>query len=343
MRRIFRNFEVSLIISALMTAFVWPAAANETAQPAGRCAGKDMLAELASSEPQSYRKVIEAAESAENGKALYWKIEKGSLAPSYLYGTMHVSDSRITSLPEPVTAAIGQSKTVVLEVADLSPESMGGAILGSANLIFYADGRSLADQLSDDELKQVQAIAASAGIPADFAKTLKPWLVTTLLSASDCERRQLASGAQVLDMRIAALAKAREVPVQGLETAEEQLASLSSVPEDQQVKILKAGLKYANRRDDLLETVAQMYLRRQMGAAMPFQVAISEKFGFSAADFAGFEKALLTDRNARMSQRAEPILAKGGAFIAVGALHLPGKAGLVALLRAAGYTVTALE
>jgi uncharacterized protein YbaP (TraB family) len=141
-------------------------------------------------------------------------------------------------------------------------------------------------------------------------------------------------------MRVAALAKASRVPVKGLETAEEQLASLSGVPDDQQIAMLKAGLKYADRRDDLLETVAQMYLKRQMGAAMPFQIALAEKHGFKAADFAGFEKALLVDRNARMSERAQPILAKGGAFIAVGALHLPGKTGLVELLRRSGYTVT---
>lgn len=40
---------------------------------------------------------------------------------------------------------------------------------------------------------------------------------------------------------------------------------------------------------------------------------------------------------------AEPLLTQGGAFIAVGALHLPGKQGLVALLRQAGYAVTAVE
>jgi uncharacterized protein YbaP (TraB family) len=42
-----------------------------------------------------------------------------------------------------------------------------------------------------------------------------------------------------------------------------------------------------------------------------------------------------------MAERALPFLEEGGAFIAVGALHLPGEAGLVELLRAKGYTVTA--
>ena len=45
-------------------------------------------------------------------------------------------------------------------------------------------------------------------------------------------------------------------------------------------------------------------------------------------------------RNLRMRDAALPLLADGGAFIAVGALHLPGAIGLVELLRGAGFTVT---
>ena len=51
-------------------------------------------------------------------------------------------------------------------------------------------------------------------------------------------------------------------------------------------------------------------------------------------------RALLQDRNAIMAERAAPLLASGGAFIAVGALHLAGKTGLVEQFRADGYTVT---
>jgi uncharacterized protein YbaP (TraB family) len=40
-----------------------------------------------------------------------------------------------------------------------------------------------------------------------------------------------------------------------------------------------------------------------------------------------------------MAANAEPYLAKGNAFIAVGAMHLPGKDGLVELFRQAGYRV----
>jgi uncharacterized protein YbaP (TraB family) len=40
-----------------------------------------------------------------------------------------------------------------------------------------------------------------------------------------------------------------------------------------------------------------------------------------------------------MAERAAPLLAAGGAFIAVGALHLSGEGGLIERFRAAGYRV----
>ena len=51
-------------------------------------------------------------------------------------------------------------------------------------------------------------------------------------------------------------------------------------------------------------------------------------------------RALLQDRNAIMAERAAPLLASGGAFIAVGALHLAGKTGLSSASAPMGYTVT---
>ena len=51
----------------------------------------------------------------------------------------------------------------------------------------------------------------------------------------------------------------------------------------------------------------------------------------------------MATRNLGMRESAVAHLSEGGAFIAVGALHLPGRHGLVALLREAGYTVTPVE
>jgi uncharacterized protein len=213
----------------------------------------------------------------------------------------------------------------------------------TATLIVYTDGKSLKAALTDDEYKQVEQTVTKSGMPGELAAMMKPWLVSMLLATSDCERKQLAAGKAVLDLRVAAEAQKNGITVTGLETIEDQLGALAAVPDDQQIAMLKVGLKYIDRADDMMETMVQMYLKRQIGAAMPFQLALAAQSGTSPSVFDGFKKTLLIDRNAKMRDAAIPLLDKGNAFVAVGALHLPGPTGLVALLREKGYTVTAVE
>jgi hypothetical protein len=51
-------------------------------------------------------------------------------------------------------------------------------------------------------------------------------------------------------------------------------------------------------------------------------------------------RRLLHERNIRMAERSEARLREGGAFIAVGALHLYGDGGVLSLLEQRGWRVT---
>jgi uncharacterized protein YbaP (TraB family) len=84
----------------------------------------------------------------------------------------------------------------------------------------------------------------------------------------------------------------------------------------------------------------RLYRESRPAEILPITDAIG---GLSEAERAAqdeFMRVLLLDRNAVMAARAAPLLAFGGVFIAVGALHLPGKDGLIEQFRAEGYTVT---
>jgi uncharacterized protein YbaP (TraB family) len=52
-----------------------------------------------------------------------------------------------------------------------------------------------------------------------------------------------------------------------------------------------------------------------------------------------FYKALVTDRNERMSDRIAKFIKQQPTFIAIGALHLPGEKGVIGLLRKKGFKV----
>lgn len=320
-----------------------PATASADADVPAQCQGTDMLTEMKEKDPGAYAKVMAESRALPNTEAVLWKVEKPGVAPSFLFGTMHLSDPRIATLSPTVKDAIAHSKAVALEVADLSDKAVAAAMAKTASLIIYTNGESLKTELSPGEYESVQHIIAKAGMPGELAATMKPWLVSMLLATSDCERKQLAAGRTVLDLQVAAEARKHGVAIKGLETIEDQLGALAAVPDDQQIAMLKVGLKYIDRADDMTETLVQMYTKRQIGAAMPFQLALAAEAGMPPSIFDGFKKTLLISRNARMRDAALPLLNSGHAFIAVGALHLPGPTGLVALLRQSGFTVTPVE
>lgn len=341
-----RSFPRTLAaLSALALAALSPAAAEDAniASAAQTCGGIDMLAEAQSKDPELFRTVTDAAKKLENSEALLWKIEKAGLPPSHLFGTIHISDPRVTTLSDKVKSALSESKTVVLEFVGGQDAAVAALTASAGQHLIYTDGTTLESRLTPEDFAQVKTVVGKIGMPGEIAGLMRPWIVNMLLAISDCERQKMEKGADALDTQIEKTAKAKGLTLAGLETPEQQMTAMTSIPEDQQIQMLKAGLKYADRSNDMLETLVQMYLKRQISAAMPLQIAMAAKVGTPASAYDGFVKILLNDRNAHMRDNAKPILDKGGAFVAVGALHLPGPAGLVTLLRNAGYTVTAVE
>ena len=339
-RPAFRVAAATLALAALLGATCAHAAEEAAAET---CRGVDMLAETKAKDADLYRRIMAEAEATENSDAILWKIERDGRPASYLFGTVHLTDDRITRLSPAVEMALGEAKTIALEVSDLSEKATTSVIAKAAPLVMFTDGQRLDQLLSSTEYETVKAIITRSGMPVDLAALFKPWIVTMILSVSDCERAKVQRGTRVLDMKIAEIGKARGLEVVGLETIPEQLQALAAVPQPQQLKMLRTSLKFADRTNDMMETLVQLYLNRKIAAAMPFQVALAREVGIGDDAFAGFQEKLLIERNIKMQQSAEPLLQEGGVFIAVGALHLTGKKGLVALMREAGYTVTAIE
>jgi uncharacterized protein YbaP (TraB family) len=169
---------------------------------------------------------------------------------------------------------------------------------------------------------------------------MKPWMLSAMLALPACELARQAAGAPILDVRLAEDAKASGKSLQGLETAMSQLEAMASLPMDFHIKGLVDTLKLGDRIDDVIETMIVLYVNGDTGTFWPLFKRAMPGSAEDEAGYAAFEQTMITARNKTMAEKADPILAKGNAFIAVGALHLPGREGLVELLRDAGYTVT---
>lgn len=307
------------------------------------CKGRDIVAEMAQSDPAGHRALLESAARVSNADAVLWRISKPGAADSYLFGTIHVTDERVTALSPAVQSALAGSRRVALELADMSMEAILSALGRSAALIIDPAGNGLERALTGEEMQRLRAALANAGLPDVFVGLVQPWVVKLLLSTSECERDRLSQGIPVLDMRIAELARQAGVDVIGLETPDSQIEALASLPEPQQIELVKLGLRLAPQLDDMMETMVVMYTRRTLALAWPLSTAMAEKVGIPPAAMASFEHAMLTRRNHRMRDRIVPLLEQGHVLVAVGALHLQGQDGLVRLIRDAGYQVTAVE
>jgi uncharacterized protein YbaP (TraB family) len=310
------------------------------------CGGRNVLDEMRTTEPAVHARIMAAAAATENANAVFWRVEKAGMPPSHLLGTVHLTDNRVTRLSPAVKGELDRARRLILELDDISPDAMMQQVARSPQLVslmVFTDGRRLDQLLAGSDYQAASQALAKAGVPPEAAATFRPWLVTMMLSVSTCEQSRAKTGLPSLDEHLARQTAARGLKAVGLETIALQLQALSGVPERDQIEVLKSSVRYYHRIDDLIETMIQLYQRREMGALWPLQLELAEKVGVSRRVFDSYEAALLTRRNFGMRDAAMRYLAEGQAFIAVGALHLPGKNGLVSLLRGAGYTVTAVE
>lgn len=336
------GFHILLVLSFVIAFALAASNANaQTATPASSCDGRNYIEEL------SAEKLDEAlAEAAliPNGTGLFWKVEKEGIKPSHLYGTMHITDPRVLNLSTSVKTAIDSSDTVVIETLDLlDPQKAQAAVLMNPGLTMFTDGSTLTSSMSKEDAAFVEEELKARGIAISLVAKFKPWMIMSLVAVSDCETTRKAEGVQILDFQIIEQAKVGGKNIKGLESITEQLSAMASLPIDFQIRGLLETLQLGDLNKDVMETMISLYADQKIGLITPAIKAIATELGqedINDESFGDFEAKIITERNYLMAERSEPILQEGNAFIAVGALHLPGEEGVIELLRERGYTVT---
>jgi len=263
---------------------------------------------------------------------LLWKIEKQGINNSYLYGTMHVGDPRVTNLSREVEQAFKQADHFAMEVL-MNFQAMG--IITSAS--FFNDGRTLKGVMGHIEYKRLTSlINKRIFISEDVINNMKPWAVLMLLMVPVDQQVQNSSA---LDMVLYRRASQRNMKLTGLETAQEQVSIFDSMSIQDQLWMLNRSIKEIETTDAQMPEMLDAYVSRDLAKL----VQIQQSFMSDDSDIDDrFMYQLLDVRNVRMADRMSPILETGDAFIAIGALHLPGKSGVLHLLELQGYKVTSI-
>lgn len=329
---------------ALLAALAIALAAPQSAHAAETsCNGRDLIAEMKSKDPATYQRVVDEAARIPNGDSIFWKIEKDGIPASYLLGTMHVSDPRVLKMPAGADEARQAARLIAVESDEVldDKKAMAG-LLSNPELTMFTDGSSMETHLSAADLAVLDEGLRKRGIPLAAVSRMKPWMLMSFLSIPACEMARKNDSMAFLDKKVAVEAQADGKPVKGLETFAEQLSTLAAIPIDQHMKSLIETIRLGSKMDDVFETMTDLYVSGQVGMTMPFLKEIAPEDGKETA-YGDFEELVIRQRNHRMAERAAALLDQGGAFIAVGALHLPGEDGLVELFRKQGYRVTAVR
>ena len=194
--------------------------------------------------------------------------------------------------------------------------------------------------IAPEDRQEIEKLITSLGYPAEFAHHLKPWFLAILTALPECEAERETLNLPEVDQFLAETARDLGVKVIGLETAEEQLAAIANMRPQVAATLLTLAARDPSLNDNLYATMLRLYRESRPAEILAVSDALGGLSDSERAAQDEFMLALLQDRNAIMAERAAPLLASGGAFIAVGALHLAGKTGLVERFRADGYTVT---
>lgn len=265
-------------------------------------------------------------------QGVLWKVEKGGAA-SHVFGTIHSVDKRVLTLPDPVAHAFEESSSFTLEIAtdEWTPKKL-------AILMRLPEDRELEAVVGPELFEDIVEAGSRYGIPSENLELLKPWALLSLFGIPPSEFSRGQEGELALDNWLQKQALDRPIPVYGLETVEEQAEIFNGMSEADQVMLLGKAVADNATIDVWYEQLLQDYLARDLAALHAMTTESVPKDDERL--FRLLQRRLVIDRNHRMVAQMLKRLGQGGAFIAVGALHLPGEEGILNLLKQRGFEIS---
>lgn len=272
-----------------------------------------------------------------------FKVTSRSGKTSYLLGSLHSADDRVSQLSPRILDALTSSRLLVLEISESEPASEKLDLHALREALRAPSDRQAARLLPlEDYVLLVNRLGACEvlGLPVE---SLKASAIAITIDARNCGAGK-ARSREFLDATLARLAGKNNIPVIGLETLIEQLDVADGLPKEVDRELLETTLRRAPYEAEIEETEIQLYLEGDIGKLLAWMKSAQPVPRLTWARWPSkFIDRLITTRNHRMSGRAAPLLENGSAFIAIGAAHIPGPDGVAQLLENRGFQLEVVE
>lgn len=259
---------------------------------------------------------------------LLWKISGNGLEKSsYLYGTMHLTDERIFNIGDSLYKAIEHSDGFAIEI---DPAEFTPFIIDKTKKDIYRNSVPLKETMDRDNFEKYGVMLAKKlhknadeVTTGDVLREKNKWIEESFNTG----KMQTFLDAYLFD-----IARREGKWTGGVEDLKDQEGLIDMIDESDIEQLAMGGddeeMKAEN--DDAAEYLINAYIKNDLNA-----IDELTNLGDSA-----FDDALLFKRNKKMAMRMDSLGHQRSMVFAVGAAHLPGDRGLIALLKEKGFTVT---
>jgi uncharacterized protein YbaP (TraB family) len=259
-----------------------------------------------------------------------WKVTGQNGSTLFLGGSVHALRSTDYPLPAAYNRAFDASSRIVFEVEPKALAGSGSRLIKAGQ---YPKGDSLKNHVDPRTYDYVRRVFALMKVPEEKFSKYRPWLLVLMLSSPGSHG---FSGDLGVDEFLAKRAKANAKPVAGLESVAEHTSIFSGLTDQQsEVLLLVTFIPQSSGRGGH-EQIMSAWRRGDVDT-----LARSTRESFR--EFPFFGDRILGARNRRWVPKIETFLRSGQTcFVVVGAAHLGGTDGVLALLRARGCKVEQL-
>lgn len=264
-------------------------------------------------------------------RGFLWKVEKdGNVV--YLLGSIHVANEAMYPLRDEISDAFSDADYLAVEVNMTVEKPDLGAYI--EDLGTYNDGTALRNHVSPEVYAYLGELLTALEVPVDLLDAYEPWYASMILDSIASEGSEYEADLGI-DNHFMNQALEAKIPIMELESYESQFGMYDGFSDALQEQLLLGSIYRFYQEEDSSADLSEMWMDGDL-----------EELSQMAEDMQGDEeyyKAMLPDRNILMAEKIDGFLSgsKPATFLViVGALHMVGEDGLVALLEEKGYTAT---
>lgn len=256
--------------------------------------------------------------------ALLWAVNHEDMPDtSYIFGTMHIIPAEDFFFPEEFMTALKSCKNLVTEI-DLKSD-LGQLDVSQLSQMEHTSLKNLYGKKEYHQLKN--AVKKKYDLDLEELDHIKPIFISQMLSKDEIS----TSEPMYYELYLMLEALSAGLDMSGLETLDEQVSLLDSIPLRVQADMLYEAVMTTNQGEGEYKKMVHLYKNQQLDSLYTMIYADKNIYNYSGS--------LIDHRNIRWIPKIETFIRKEPCFIAVGAGHLGGKNGILNLLRQKGYIV----